>query len=96
MIVLVAGEREAEPLDRPRDEERRNIVLRRVERLDQRLHAMAAKIGEQRGERGIVMLFEEACSFLAQLGLDASAPRRAALIVERRKLGIGQRLRTSP
>ena len=51
MIVLVAGEGQAEALDRPGDEQGRDIVLRGVERLDQRLHAMAAKVGEQRRQR---------------------------------------------
>ena len=55
MIVLVAGEGQAEALDRPGDEQGRDIVLRGVESLDQRFHAMAAEIGEQRGERIVVM-----------------------------------------
>ena len=56
VIVLVAGEGQAEALDRPGDEQGRDVVLRGVERLDQRLHAMAAEVGEQRRQRGIVML----------------------------------------
>ena len=72
VIVLVAGEGQAEALDRPGDEQGRDVVLRRVERLDQGLHAMAAEVGEQRRERRIVMLLEERRSLLAEL-----APRSA-------------------
>ena len=92
VIVLVAGEGQAEALDRPGDEQGRDVVLRGVERLDQRLHAMAAEVGEQRRERGVVMLLEEGRCRLAELGVDPRAPRRAALIVERRQFGVGQLL----
>ena len=56
MIVLVAGEGQAEALDRPGDEQGRDVVLGGVERLDQRLHAMAAEVGHQRRQRLVVML----------------------------------------
>ena len=59
VIVLVAGEGQAVALDRPGDEQGRDVVLRRVERLDQRVHAMAAEVAEQRRQRGIVMRLEE-------------------------------------
>ena len=92
VIVLVAGEGQAEALDRPGDEQGRHVVLRGVERLDQRLHAMAAEVGEQRRQRGVVIVFEESRRVLAKLRLDPRPPRRAALVVERRQLGVGQLL----
>ena len=92
VIVLVAGEGQAVALDRPGDEQGRDVVLRRVERLDQRFHAMAAEVGEQRRQRGVVMRLEERRRRLAEIGLDPRPPRRAALVVERRQVGVGQRL----
>src|SRR6476659_9089649 len=92
MVVLVAGEGQAVTLDRPGDEQGGYIVLCGVERRDQRFHAMAAEVGEQSRERRIVMRFEERCGSLAKLRLDARPPRRAALIMERREVGVGQLL----
>ena len=78
VIVLVAGEGQAEALDRPGDEQGRHVVLRGVERLDQDLHAMAAEVGHQRGQRVVVMGLEEGRRRLAEVLLDAApaTPRR--------------------
>ena len=54
VIVLVAGKGQAEALDGPRHEQGRDVVLRGVERLDQRFHAMAAEVAHQRAERLVV------------------------------------------
>src|SRR5206468_2614594 len=88
----VAGKRQAEALDRPGDEQSRDIVVRRIERLDQRLNAMTAKVGEQRCQSLVVILLEERRGLFAELRLDARAPRRAALVMKRRQLGVGQLL----
>src|SRR5689334_25184573 len=53
---------------------------------------MATEVGEQARERVVVMLLEEWRGLLAKLGLDALPPRRSALVVERRQLGIRQLL----
>ena len=47
MIVLMAGEGQAVALDRPGNEQGRDVVISGVEGFDQRFHAMAAKVGEQ-------------------------------------------------
>ncbi len=93
VIVLVAGEGQAVALDRPGDEEGRNIVLCGVERLDQALHAMAAEVGEQQAERGVIMLLQEGGGLLAQVRPNALPPRRAALVMKRRKLRVRQLLK---
>ena len=95
VIVLVAGEGQSLSLDRPGDEQGGNVVLRRVERFDERLHAMAAKVGEQGGEGCVVIGLEERRRGFAYLFLDARTPCRAALIVERGKLGVAAASRTS-
>ena len=59
MVVLVAGERQAETLDRVGDEAVRPVVLDAVERLAHALEVMAAEIGHQPGERVVVMLGEQ-------------------------------------
>ena len=82
MIVLVAGEGEAEALDGPRDEEGRNVVLGGIERLGECLHAMTAKVGEQRRERRIVMLLQECVRRFADFRFNASAPGAAALVMQ--------------
>ena len=92
MIVLVAGEGQAEALDRPGDEQGRDVVLRGVERRDQRLHAMAAEVGEQGSKRRVVMLLEERGRRLAQFRVDPRAPCRAALVVESGQVGVRQLL----
>ena len=80
MIILVAGEGQAEALDRPGDEQGRHIVLRRVESFDQRVHTMAAEVAHQRAQRFIVMGFQERRCLLAEIGVDPRPPSRAALV----------------
>ena len=90
MIVLVAGEGQAEALDRPGDEQGRDIVHRRVERLDQRLHAMAAEVAHQRAERFVVEALEEGRALFAEVGIDPRPPRGAALVEQGRGVGVGK------
>jgi hypothetical protein len=85
VIVLVTGEGQAEALDRPGDEQGGDVVLGRVERFDERFHAMAAEVGEQRRERLVVIVFDEG-GILPELGFDALPPRRTALVMQRREL----------
>ena len=59
MIVLVAGKGQAEALDRPGDEQGGHVVLRGIERVDQRVHAVAAEVGEQARQRLVVMRLEK-------------------------------------
>ena len=92
MVVLVAGEGEAEALDRPGDEQCRDVVLRTVERLDQSLHAMAAEVGEQRRQGVIVISAQERRGVVTELAVEPLPPRRAALVMKRGQLGVGQRL----
>ena len=42
---------------------------RRVESLDQGFHAMAAEVGEQRRQRGVVMLLKERFRLLAEVAI---------------------------
>ena len=92
VIVLVAGERQAEALDRPGDEQSGNVVLRRVERLRQRFHAMAAKVAHQRRQLVVVMGREEGGGLLAEVLVDPRPPRCAALVEQGRMIGVGQRI----
>ena len=91
MIVLVAGEGQAEALDRVGDEQGRHVVLRGVERLDQRLHVVAAEIGHQRGERLVVAAVEQRLHRRRVLQ-QPLAPGGAAEIGERRIIGVADRL----
>ncbi len=51
VVILVAGQRQAEALDRIGDEAHRTIVLARlVESIEQRLQVMAAEIGHEGGK----------------------------------------------
>ena len=75
MIILVTGEGQAETFDRPGDEQCRHVVLCHVERLYERLHAMAAEVSEQTCERGIVIFLQERRRLLAQLQDLAVHPR---------------------
>ena len=59
VIVLMAGKGQAEALYGPGDEQRRNIVLRGIERSDQAFHAMAAQIAHQRAQPVVVMCIEK-------------------------------------
>ena len=92
VIVLVTGEGQAEALDRPGDEQSRDIVLRGVERLDQSLHAMAAEVAHQRRQRLVVMGLEEGRGLLAQILVEPRPPGRAALVEQGRMIGVGQRV----
>src|SRR3546814_5960010 len=67
MIVLVPGMRQAIALDLIGDEQGRAIVAGAVEGLDQRLDAMAAQVGHERGQRLVVKAVEQ----LLHIGLAA-------------------------
>src|SRR5215217_3569120 len=53
---------------------------------------MAAEVGEQCGERRVVMLVEQGRSVPAELRLDSGPPCGSALVMQRRQLGVGQLL----
>ena len=59
VVVLVAGERQAEALDRVGDEAVRPVVLDAVERLEHAVEVVAAEIGHQARERVVVVLLEQ-------------------------------------
>ena len=59
VIVLVAGERQAEALDRVGDEAVRPVVRDAVEGLEHGIQIVAAEIGHQPRERRVVMLVEQ-------------------------------------
>ena len=61
VIVLVAGEREAPALDRVGDEASRPVVRDLIERVENRLDVVAAEIGHQIGQSGVVRSLEK-CS----------------------------------
>ena len=92
VIVLVAGKGQAEALDRPGDEQGRDVVLRGIERFDQRLHAVAAEVGKQLRQRIVGIFLQERRGLPAELGFDPFPPCSTALIMKRRQLGIGQLL----
>src|SRR3546814_11339319 len=91
MIVFVAGERRAMALDRIGDEQGRLVVFSTVERLDQRLDAMPAEIGHELGQRLVIKAVEQLFDvrFLADIGEQPFAPRRSAMIGQRRIIGVG-------
>ena len=70
------------PLDRPGDEQGRDVVLRRIERFDEQFHAMAAEVAEQGRECRIVIGRQKRRSTFAEVRLDALPERRSALIVQ--------------
>ena len=59
VVVLVAGERQAVALDRVGDEAGRRVVRDAVERVEHRLEVVAAEVGHQRVQRGVVVLVEQ-------------------------------------
>ena len=59
VIVLVAGERQPEALDRVGDEAVRPVVLDRLERLAHQIEIMAAEIGHEARELGVVVPGEQ-------------------------------------
>ena len=67
MIVLVAGEGQAEALDRVGDEQGRHVVLRRRRTPRPAPPCVAAEIGHQRGQRLVVMRVEDGCGRLAEV-----------------------------
>ena len=81
MVVLVAGERQAETLDRVGDEAVRAIVLDAVERLAHAVEVMAAEIGHQPGERVVVMLGQDVADHveMAEVAAEALAPGSTTL-----------------
>ena len=90
MIVLVAGEGEAEALDRIGDEQSRHVVLRLIERVGQRFQAMAAEIGHQRGERIVVARVEDRLHRLAEILFEPRPPGRPAEIGQHRIIGVAR------
>ena len=82
MVVLVAGERQAEALDRVADEADRPVMPRRLlEGLQQRGQVMPAEIAHQRRELGVRTSLDQPCrrSLVADVVEQAPAPCRAAL-----------------
>ena len=59
MIVLVAGHRQAEALDRVGDEAGRLVVVGALEGLEQRRQVVAAEIVHQRGELVVGALLDQ-------------------------------------
>ena len=90
MVVLVPGERQAVPLDRIGDEQRRPVVRRRRERRHQRRDAVAAEVGHDVGERGIVEARQQLGDVrpLADVGGQPRAPRRPALVGQRGEVDV--------
>ena len=81
VIVLVAGERQAEALDRVGDEADRPIVIDGVERRDDRRQIVAAEIVHQPRQLIVAALFDQPRhrALVADLVVEALAPGRAAL-----------------
>ena len=82
MIVLVAGERQAEALDRVGDEADRPVVrARRFEGLEQRRQVVAAEIAHQRGELVVAAALDQRVTgaLVAEVVDEPLAPGRAAL-----------------
>ena len=91
MIVLVAGKWQAIALDRIGDEHRRPVIIGLLESLDQRLHAMAAKIEHERRKSCIIKAFNQLANrrIAADIGDETRPPGRAALVGQRRIFSVG-------
>ena len=76
VVVLVAGERQAEALDGIGDEAVRPVVGDAVEGLEHGLQVVAAEVGHQPRERDVVMLLEQRADAgeLAEIPLEMLAP----------------------
>jgi hypothetical protein len=81
VVVLVAGERQTETLDRVDHEADALIVGDGVEGFEHRFHVVPGQIGHQRGEGVIVMLIEQLADAreLAEIAQQMLAPAAAAL-----------------
>ena len=81
VIVLVAGERQAEALDRIGDEDGRAVMVDRLERFDQARQVMPAEIGHQTREFVVAALVDQPRHgpLIAEIVEQALAPGRAAL-----------------
>ena len=76
VVVAVALQRQAVPLDREREEARARVGARCVlERLEERLVAVAAEVGHQALQRGVVVRIDER----SEVGLGAGGVRRAVV-----------------
>ncbi len=88
VIVLVAGERQTHAFDRVGDEARRLVAqsIGFAKMLDQGFDVVAAQIGHQRAEFGVVQRVDDTGARLraAQIGQQHLTPRGAALERQRR------------
>ena len=86
VVVLVAGERQAEALDGIGDEAVRPVVRDAVEGLEHGLQVVAAEVGHQPRQRDVVVLLEQRADAgeLAEIALEMLAPGGAALEGDRR------------
>ena len=76
VIVLVAGERQAEALDRVDDEADALVVCHGVEGFEQRLHVVPGQVGHEGGQTVVVMLVEQLADArqLAEIAQQMLAP----------------------
>ena len=86
MIVLVAGERQSEAFDRVGDKAGRPVVGDGVEGVQHRCHIVAAEIGHQTLQGGVVVVVEDRADpgIAIEVALQMFAPARAALVDQRR------------
>ena len=86
MVVLVAGERQAEALDGVGDEHHRAVVVDRFEGLDEARQIMAAEVRHQPPELLVGALVDQPRhrTLVAEIVEEALAPCRAALEGQRR------------
>ena len=86
VVVLVAGERQAEALDGVGDEAVRPVVRDAMEGLEHGIQVVAAEVGHQPRERCVVMLLEQRADAgqMAEIALEMLAPGGAALERDRR------------
>ena len=91
VIVLVAGEGQAEALDRVGDEQSRLVVAAAVERLDQVFEIVAGEIRSSAGAARRRLRLSTIARRLRRVREQPLAPRLAAEIGERRILGVAAR-----
>ena len=86
MVVLVPGEGQPVALDRIGDEAGRPVVGDGMEGVEHRRHVVAAEIGHQPLQRGIVVIVEDRADagIAVEVALQMLAPALAALVDQRR------------
>ncbi len=91
MVVLVAGQRQAEAFDRVGEEADGAIVVDRLEGVDQRWKVVPGEVGHQPRQRRVIARRQKRCDSgpAADVGLKPPAPRGAALEDEARIFRIG-------